>query len=112
MSIASDLQALIDASIDPLVLTHLDGTIAAWSKAAERVFGFSPEIAIGKEIHDLLTPVGERLQAQQAMARYAATGISDKIGKVREVRALRSDGGEIDIELVVGRAETHWIGVG
>jgi PAS domain S-box-containing protein len=101
MSIASDLQALIDASIDPLVLTHLDGTIAAWSKAAERVFGFSPEIAIGKEIHDLLTPVGERLQAQQAMARYAATGISDKIGKVREVRALRSDGGEIDIELVV-----------
>ena len=101
MSVAPDILALIEASLDPLVLTHLDGRIAAWNQAAIQVFGFSRSEALGCEIHDLLTPERDRQRAQQAMARYIETGLSDKIGAVRELRALRRDGSEIDIELVV-----------
>ena len=101
MSISSDIQALINASIDPLILTQLDGRIVAWNNAATQTFGFSAAEALQCDVHDLLTPVAERAAAQRAMARYAATGISNKLGKVRQLRALRSDGSEIDIELAV-----------
>ena len=115
MSVAPDIQALIDASLDPMVLTHLDGRIAAWNAAATRVFGFQSDQVLGRDIHEILTPARDREMAQQAMARYAATGISDKLGVIRELRALRHDGSEIDIELAVSlfncsNGETYALG--
>ncbi len=45
---------LIDLSPDAIVVRKLDGTITLWSKGAEKLYGWTKDEAIGKDINTLL----------------------------------------------------------
>ncbi len=51
----SRLALIIDSSEDAIVGKGLDGIITSWNKGAERIYGYTPEEAIGKHI-SLLVP--------------------------------------------------------
>jgi PAS domain S-box-containing protein len=46
--------ALIDLSSDAIIIRDIDGTIEAWSKGAERLYGFTATEAVGQAAHTLL----------------------------------------------------------
>ena len=46
--------ALIDLSPDAIIVQELNGTITFWSKGAEKLYGWTKDEAIGKNIHTLL----------------------------------------------------------
>ena len=47
--------AVVESSNDAIITKTLDGTITAWNRAAERLFGFTAAEAVGKSI-DIIVP--------------------------------------------------------
>ncbi len=60
--------AVVESSNDAIITKTLDGTITAWNRAAEHLFGFSAAEAVGKPI-DIIMPEGYREEMEEILAR-------------------------------------------
>ena len=93
---ASRLGAIVDSSDDAIVSKDLDGIVQTWNRAAERMFGYSEEEAIGRSI-TLIIP-DERLSEEGEVLRRIARG--ERVDHFETVRR-RKDGTLIPISLTV-----------
>jgi two-component system sensor kinase FixL len=101
-SAAEDLQALLDAAVDAIVVIDGGGHIEKFNQAAEQMFGFSVEEILGKNVA-LLMPEPDRSAHDCYLRRYNLTGEARIIGIGREVEAQRRDGTVFPASLAVGR---------
>jgi two-component system, LuxR family, sensor kinase FixL len=97
-----ELQALLDAAVDAVVLIDHEGRISAFNRSAERLFGYSAAELLGNRVNTLM-PEPYRSQHDGYLERYRETGIPHIIGVGREVEALRKDGTTFPAFLSVGR---------
>lgn len=95
------LQALLDASLDAIVMMDAEGHITEFNLAAEKTFGWSRRDALGKVLADLIIPERFRQAHRDGINGYLATGAGNIIGKRVEVAALRADGSEFPAEVTV-----------
>ena len=90
------LAAIIDSSDDAIVSKTLDGVITSWNRAAERMFGYTAEEAIGRHI-TLIIPE-DRLAEEVNVLAHLRRG--EKIDHF-ETRRRTKDGRLLDISLTV-----------
>jgi PAS domain S-box-containing protein len=90
------LAAIIRSSDDAIVSKDLTGTILSWNPAAEHIFGFTPEEAIGKSIQ-IIIPDDRRAEELEVLAKVSAGEGVDHYETIRR----RKDGTLIDISLTV-----------
>lgn len=106
---------IMDAVRDAVIILDNKGCIAFWNIAAEQLFGYSEEEALGRELHRLLVP-DEYLyeDCNKAFKHFRSTGTGNKIGKIMEARAKHKDGHEFDIELSLSALKVRdiWYAVG
>src|SRR5450631_10474 len=98
---SSELQAVMDAAVDAIVLIDQRGVIAAFNRSAERMFGYQAAEALGLNV-SFLMPEPYRSSHDQYLQRYASTGIAHIIGTGREVEGMRRDGSVFPLHLSVG----------
>ena len=98
------VQALMDSAVDAIITVDEKGVIRSFNRAAERLFGYDSEEAIGQPI-SLLMPVPHCARHQQYIERYLATGEPHIIGIGREVQAVRKDGSLLPAYLAVSEFE-------
>jgi PAS domain S-box-containing protein len=89
---------LVSQAPDAMIYAGLDGVIIVWNDAAERIFGFSEEAAIGKDLN-LIIPEKLRDAHWTGYDRALAAGDTKYRGQALPTRALRADGSEIYVEL-------------
>jgi PAS domain S-box-containing protein len=94
--IEARLAAIIDSSFDAVIAKDLNSVITHWNPAAERMFGYSADEAIGRSITMLIPP---HLQSEETdiIRRIRA---NERIESYETVR-LRKDGGTIFVSLTV-----------
>jgi PAS domain S-box-containing protein len=93
---ARKLAAIVDSSDDAIVSKSLDGTIRSWNRAAERMFGYTAEEAIGSAIIRLF-PADRLDEEERIIARIRAGERVEHFDTVR----LRKDGSAIPVSLTV-----------
>src|SRR5919201_1387593 len=98
-------RAILEASIDAIVTMDALGVIRDLNPAAERLFGFPRDEAIGKTVADTIVPPELRDLHRAGLARYLASGRSEVIGKQLEMEAVRANGDRIPVELVITRLD-------
>ncbi|MBI5658061.1 MAG: GAF domain-containing protein [Nitrosomonadales bacterium] len=81
-----------------IVLEGERGTITLWNHAAEAIFGYSKDEAVGQALHEFLVPSRFREAVRAGMAHFSNTGEGAAVGKTLELFALRKNGEEFPIE--------------
>ena len=87
------LQALVEASPLPIVAIDPDGEVLSWNRAAERVFGWTAEEAVGRR----LPCVPDDRQAEFDEFRRHVLQADSFTG--RETVRVRKDGARIDVSI-------------
>jgi PAS domain S-box-containing protein len=82
---------------DAIVAADSEGEIVYWNPAAERIFGYSQEEAVGKNVLNLLVPP-RHYSFQQKFVELAQSSQLLQ-GEIIEFTALRKDGTEFPAEL-------------
>jgi len=95
------LQSVLDTVPDATIVIDTRGTIQSFSAAAEKLFGYRSEEAVGRNV-SMLMPDPYRNQHDSFLARYMATGERRIIGIGRLVVGQRRDGSTFPMELAVG----------
>jgi two-component system sensor kinase FixL len=95
------LRSVLATIPDAMIVIDETGIMRSFSAAAERLFGYTAEDAIGQNV-SMLMPSPYREQHDTYLARYFATGQKRVIGRGRTVTGLRRDGSTFPMELAVG----------
>ncbi len=94
-------RAILDSALDCIITMDAHGIVQEFNPAAERVFGYTREQAVGRELAELIIPQSLRNRHRHGLAHYLQTGEGPVLGKRIEIAALRSDGSEFLVELAI-----------
>jgi len=97
-------EAILASTQDPVLTVDAHGTIQATSDSVHRVFGWTPQELIGRNVN-VLMPEPHRSRHDQYMADFRRTGEITILGRTREFEAVRKDGTHLPIELSVSRVD-------
>ncbi len=95
-SARAHLAAIVQSSDDAIVSKTLEGIIRSWNSAAERLFGYSAEEAVGQPITLIIPP--ERVQEEQEILEKLRCG--ERTDHFETVRVAKS-GRRIDVALTI-----------
>jgi PAS domain S-box-containing protein len=98
---AERLDAIINTTVDGIIVIDADGRIEAVNRGAERLFGYPESEVLGRNV-SVLMPSPYHEEHDRYLRRYLASGDARIIGKGREVTGRRRDGTVFPLHLSVG----------
>ena len=105
MSQSLDLEAFAQAAADAIIAAGPDGTIIFWNSAAQRIFGFTADEALGQSL-DLIIPERFRTRHWEGYRRVMSTGKTKYQSEVLRVPAQHRDGKALSIAFTVTLLDT------
>ncbi|MEO5345849.1 MAG: response regulator [Magnetococcus sp. YQC-9] len=98
------LGSILNSALDAIITSDADGRVIGFNPAAEKLFGYSTEAALGKTVAELIIPPNLRNGHVVGMERWKQAGSTDGSGTLRrriEAPAMRADGEIIDMEMAL-----------
>ena len=99
------LRSILETVPDAMIVIDEHGIMQFFSSAAERLFGYSENEAIGQNVR-LLMPAPDSDRHDGYLARYRLTGERHIIGIGRIVTGRRRDGTTFPMHLSIGEAQS------
>ncbi len=91
------LAAIVESSDDAIIGASMDGTITSWNLGAQRIYGYTPEEAIGKSAAGLMAPPDRPGEIAQVLERIA----SGQHVRNFETQRRRKDGSLVDVSVTL-----------
>jgi len=92
------LRVIGAAAHDGIIMMDNKGRIAFWNGAAQRIFGYSDQDALGKSLNELIVPERDRTDFEKSFDFHQQSGPGHAIGKTLELAGLCKDGTQIVTE--------------
>lgn len=105
------LRTIVESSTDALITSDADGRILAWNTAAERMYGWRADEAIGRPLPDLVMPEALRNTYWAGLRAFLERGEHEMVGRRFEGIGIRRYGGEFPVEVAISavRESDSWI---
>jgi PAS domain S-box-containing protein len=98
---AERLDAIINTTVDAIIVIDAKGIVEDFNRGAERLFGYPSSEVIGRNVN-MLMPSPEHEEHDGYLERYLHTGEARIIGLGRRVNGRRRDGTTFPLHLSVG----------
>ncbi|MFQ3248118.1 MAG: PAS domain S-box-containing protein [Colwellia sp.] len=93
--------ALMDSAFDAIIIIDDHGLVTDYNAAAEAIFGYKHQEAVGKDLAALIIPHRYREAHNQGLKVFLETGKGPLIGQRVEIEALHHDGHEFAAEVAI-----------
>jgi PAS domain S-box-containing protein len=93
--------ALMDSAFDAIIIIDDHGLVTDYNAAAEAIFGYKHQEAVGKDLAALIIPHRYREAHNQGLKVFLETGKGPLIGQRVEIEALHHDGHEFPAEVAI-----------
>jgi PAS domain S-box-containing protein len=97
---AAPFVAVLEAALDAIITIDHEGRVLHFNPAAERLFGYRHDEALGRDIDDLLTPPEP---PGRGLRWHVASATGPIVVQRLEMLARRADGGVFPVALTVAR---------
>jgi PAS domain S-box-containing protein len=91
---------IVESAVDAVIFADRDGIIRLWNQAAEGIFGYTEEEAIGKSL-DLIIPERQRELHWKGYRKTMLSGVTKYGAETLSVPAITKDGERISIEFTI-----------
>jgi PAS domain S-box-containing protein len=95
--------AIVETALDAVIGMDHHGLITDFNPAAERIFGYSRDETIGRDLANLLIPDSLRDQHRRGLRAYLATGSGPFLDRRIETVACHADGHAFPVEVAIIR---------
>jgi len=105
------LATIVENSSDAIIVESLDGTVTAWNRAAEQIFGWSASEAMGQPLSQLIGTPESAQETQMVLQRAASGEVLHPFDAVRR----RKNGAVLDVSIAASAitdANGQVVGVG
>ena len=108
------MRAITESAQDAILMMDTRGCLSFWNPAAERIFGYSKDEVIGKNLHQLIAPKRYHAQHEAAYADFLRSGHGNAINTLTELEAIKKGGEELTVELSLSAIQLKdgWHAVG
>ncbi|MDR3472078.1 MAG: PAS domain S-box protein [Devosia sp.] len=111
---ASHLESILDSAVDAIIAINAQGIIETVNPATERLFGYSRDEFIGRNVHFLM-PEPYHSEHDSYIGNYLSSGRRKIIGIGRQVIGRRRDGTTFPMHLSVSEfsvgGQRHFTGI-
>jgi len=95
--------AILESALDAIISIDHEGKVQEWNPAAERMFGYRRDDALGRSMDELIVPPALLETYLPGLADYLMTGAGSLLGRPIELSVRRADGVEFPVELAITR---------
>ena len=107
-------RSISNSAQDAIIMIDNDGLVTFWNAAAEKIFGYTMEEILGRNLHEHIAPADMLDTHLRAFAGFRENGQGAAVGKTLELPAKRKGGAAIPIEMSLSavRLEGKWCAIG
>ena len=112
--IAQRLQAITDAAQDGIIMIDDKGLVVFWNKSAEKIFGYTEEEIMGRQLHKMLSPEHYHTEHAKAFQHFIRSGEGGAIGHILVLEGIHKSGRTMPVELALSALnhQGRWMAVG
>ena len=101
------MRSVLNSAMSAVIVMDVDGKILDWNSRAEKMFGWSREEAITRDLAETIIPHNLRDAHKFGLKHYLATGEAKVFNKLIEIVGLHREGREFPVELSISRVKTN-----
>lgn len=97
----SRTRAILDTALDAIITMDKQGVVTEFNPAAERMFGYRRDEALGRDLASLIIPASLRDAHRHGLHKFIETGVGPFIDRRIDTTAVRADGTEFPVEVAI-----------